>query len=338
VPWEGTKAQDTDCLTSEGSNIMLTTSAIKVQHEEIKRVHSGVKTESWKRTLDDYILSYNEWKQQKALSREIQEIIEEPSVRHSKPAYKASGPKRGHTPVGARPYKVPKRDAVDLTKGVTDNEFVQTGEAWLITYRGGKRLVLKERKGLTYIAHLLSRPKERIHCDLLLALDESVKSKGNEEDDTTSDGAIGEDYSGEWSENDNIHVQDRDQEIELVDKTAALSYQKRIKQIDKLLSVGSVAESRRSKLEAERVTLRGLLGKVGKRRGIISDNDKKKMNQVSKAISDSIESIAKAEQEEQVPPSKSLAAHLRSSLKKGMYISYLPKTDIDWRVETKGRC
>ena len=286
------------------------------------------------KALDNYVLTYNKWKTLNALSNEIREIIKEPSVGHRKIARAAAGGKGRGKLISRRQTTKSKGEVVDLSKGSHVNEFIQAGEGWLVTYRGGKRLVLKERKGITYIARLLSMPNSLIHCDQLLALDKTPKATLNRSG-IAPDEEAGEDSADDWKNDDGIHATDRDSEVELVDEKAASNYKKRLSLIDSLLTGKSMSKSERSRLESERQELRALLGKAGKRWGVISSNDKKKENSVAKAITDSIAAIGDAEKKEHVPQSQSLATHLEDSIKKGMQLAYCPPLEIDWRIETR---
>ncbi len=186
---------------------------------------------------------------------------------------------------------------------------------------------------MAYIARLLVRPGTRVHCDELLVLDEDYRASARRAE-VGVDAEPSEHGVDDWSKSDGIHTTDRDYAFELVDESAAAAYERRLKEIERQLSGELTPKSSRSKLEAERKELRRLLGTVGKRKDVISANDKKKMNNVSKAIEDSITAIAKVEDKEQIPATKSLAAHLKQAIAKGMYLVYHPLQDIDWRIET----
>lgn len=312
----------------------LTSLSVKIHKEEIERSRIGGKPSSWMKALDNYVLTYNKWKTLKALSNEIREIIKEPSVGHRKTA-RATGGGKGRGKLNSRRQKrKSKGEVVDLSKGTHVNEFIQAGEGWLVTYRGGKKLFLKERKGITYIARLLSMPNSLIHCDQLLVLDKTPKATLNRSDRAPIEEA-GEDSADDWKDDDGFHATDRDSEVELVDEKAVSDYRKRLALVDAQLTGKSMSKSVRSRLESERQELRALLGKAGKRWGVISSNDKKKENSVAKAITDSIAAIADAEEKEHVPQSQSLATHLEDSIKKGMQLAYCPLQEIDWRIETK---
>ena len=311
----------------------LTGLAVVIHDEEIARSRVRGMPPSWKKALDRYVMCYNGWKLLLAQSRELRRLIEGPIVEHRK-GVSVTRERIGGT--RSKREKGTPKATIDLSRGHYSNEFLQSEEGWLLRFAGGKHLVLKDRKGLMYLSVLLSHPGRLVHCDDLIGLNRKISSE-SWVDHSKSDDARSADQVSDMVGNESFSIKDRNSEIEEIDHKAAVEYRGRLQTIEDLLSSQSMSRMKRTRLETEAAMLRRSLAKTGKGRGIISANDKKKMNSVAKAIKDAISAIAKAEEKGRVAQSRSLADHLDGTIKMGMQLAYTPVHDVHWRIETSPR-
>ena len=151
--------------------------------------------------------------------------------------------------------------------------FRQSGDGWEISYKDGKKCILKDTKGLKCIAHLLAKPHQSIS---VLALDVAVekhlrpdtpysKMSGNELD---SQGL----QSGDKGGDDFLDAEDKKQ------------YRDRLKEIEELMEQARKLEDDENEamLEAEKDEILAQLDKntglAGRSRKFSGDKDRVQSN------------------------------------------------------------
>lgn len=179
------------------------------------------------------------------------------------------------------------------------NAFVKRGDFWEIEYQG-QTTKLKDQRGLNYIAYLLDRPGEQVHC---VTLHQAV---------VQPDAPIVLDSGSELSDRQSLteyreQLRSLEAELEEARSHHDLGRQERLEEkIDQLRS------------EVSRVV--GLHGRLRKE----PDNLKRVRQAVGTAIGRAREALGKHHPE--------LAAHLKQAISLGSYVSYSPSQQISWHI------
>jgi hypothetical protein len=172
------------------------------------------------------------------------------------------------------------------------------GAGWETTF-AGQTVWLQNRKGIAYIAYLLGHPGEKVGAtDLRRAVD------GYEEPEAQAQPAIDDRAKAE------LRARRRKLELE-------------IEEADSDQDIGR-RERAQEELESLDAYLMSVLGLGGKARPVGAGYERAR-KAVSKAIGEAIAKIKDAH--------PALAEHLDSSIHSGNWLSYEPKTPVEWQIE-----
>ena len=200
----------------------------------------------------------------------------------------------------------------EVTTAPEDLRFVREGEYWTIVYRGTTSL-LKDSKGLGFLAQLLRAPGREFHVlDLVNAGQGLPKvARDRSTDDLASEG-LGD--AGE-----------------ILDATAKAAYKKRIAELQgEIEEAGAFNDPVRSEraqeeLDALVAQISGAVGLGGRDRKAASVAERARVS-TTKTIKDALRKIAEND--------PALGSHLVSTIRTGTYCSYTPdpRVPVEWQT------
>jgi len=193
------------------------------------------------------------------------------------------------------PATTPDTMAVEPARTVTRQVavFASDGEIWTISY-AGSTVFLKATKGMDDIARLLARPGDEIHCLDLAGAAVTDQSTGD-----------------------------------VIDDTARRRYEQRIRELHEDIEEAESnndygrAERAQSELDTLVEHLSAALGLAGRTRRS-ADTAERARSAVTQRIRSTIKRIAAVHPQ--------LGAHLRSSMRTGIFCSYHPEHEVTWRT------
>jgi len=203
-------------------------------------------------------------------------------------------------------YGNPEPDATGALKTV--GVFRKVDKLWTLTYRG-RTAQIRDRKGLTLISLLMSKPQESIHVSVLA-------------------GAIG----GAHSSTDKIVEGFEASDLgAMIDPEAKRSYQTRVRELRQELNEATSNNDlgRVESLEQElRFLMRELaraVGLYGRDRASVSSNERARLR-VTNAIRSAISEVSLHH--------PALASHLGISIRTGLFCAYRPNPDssVHWEL------
>ena len=187
--------------------------------------------------------------------------------------------------------------------------FHREGDFWTITY-DGKRIRLRDAKGLQYIAHLLRHDGRELHAaDLAAGVDGAPSSQGAPDGGTISAG-LGD--AGDT-----------------LDPSARAAYRQRLQDLEAELAEATewADAGRTAKVQAEiefvRDELSGAYGLGGKARKAADVGDRAR-KAVTSRIRESIDRIGKEH--------PALARHFENAIRTGTFCGYQPDRPIRWEL------
>jgi len=203
------------------------------------------------------------------------------------------------------------------TDSVQGNVFRRNGDYWTISYGEGPPFRLKDAKGLRYIAHLLSCPREEIHAGDLVALFKQPYSVAARHLGMTTRQA------GE----EGLSVSDMGNAGEIADDTMREQYGKRLRQLGEEREEASMRgdAERLEKIDKETESIDAALSQafgLGGRPRKGSDPNEKARKAVLAAITRALESIRRNDND--------LWRHLQNSLERGTFLCYRPEQPTQW--------
>jgi hypothetical protein len=209
----------------------------------------------------------------------------------------------------------PQTRTEDTDRSADENVFRKVGDFWEITF-GGQTTHLSDIKGLSYIWHLLSTPREDVDVmELVAALENNLPGAeigryDEERGDSTTD--MGDDYP-------------------ILDDTARQDYGKRLREIsqerEEAEKLGNEDKSQKLDEEVEQIRqeLQAGTGLGGRKRTFRTPRQRARSS-VQQAISRARDKIAG-----QIP---ALANYLELTIETGGHCCYKPSPDkqIDWKL------
>lgn len=215
---------------------------------------------------------------------------------------------RGITLVALAPLADEGKLAVDWKSAVLEtsertvsaaeqNLFRLDGEFWTVTF-AGKTIRLKDRLGLQYIAHLISKKNCDIHAAMLVAVSSGTPMIKPLAGTEVADQLTIDECRARY---DDLHFQ-----LEEAERNNDAARQEKIQhEIDDLTRQLTSATG------------------LGRRKRKMGDDAEKARKSVTNAIARTITQIKKKKHPE-------LARHLQNSIRTGQYLSYSPETLVDW--------
>jgi tetratricopeptide (TPR) repeat protein len=203
--------------------------------------------------------------------------------------------------------------AVSADQPLRNGVLRKEGEYWTVGY-GGKDFLLKDSKGLGYLAHLLRYPGVEFHV-----LDLFGGIAGREEDDA-SPSMHGLPRSGE-EETAGIHVGGLGDAGEMLDDQAKAAYRHRLaelrEELDQAKELGNVTRAERAEQEIDALTreLSRAVGLGGRNRRAASASERARQS-ITKTIKAVVERIAQSD--------AALGDLFSRCIKTGTFCSYQP--------------
>jgi hypothetical protein len=211
----------------------------------------------------------------------------------------------GEQPNAAPAFEAPSPLAVPAA-------FKREGDFWTIAYEG-KRIRLKDAKGLQYIAHLLRHEGREFHAADLAANAEAPPAL----ESTQSSSETGEIVAGLGDAGERL------------DATARAAYRQRLQDLETELAEATQwadtgrAEKLRGEIEFLREELSVAYGLGGRARKAADTSDRAR-KAVTSRIRESIERIGKEH--------PALARHLENAIHTGTFCSYQPDRPLRWEL------
>jgi hypothetical protein len=208
------------------------------------------------------------------------------------------------------------------TPTVSENVFRNEGEFWRITFKGDS-ITLKDVKGLSYIACLLSTPEKEFHVFELIAEVEGMPAAEANE-------AYSKMSSEEFEKKHNLtpsFPEDAGDEIDLQTKNEILTRLKGLHEdfveAKKNNDLGLMSKYKEEIEYLKSCISQGYSTKKGKSRKAADSADKAR-----KAVTMSIRrSLDKIQHDH-----PSLGRHLDNAIQRGLYCSYSPEAPIEWSL------
>jgi len=213
----------------------------------------------------------------------------------------------------------------DLTPVETPCEnyvFCKQEDFWNIVFEG-KSILLKDNKGLHYIACLLSKPERECHVFDLLAEVEGIPAEATKDDySTMSQQQIEKEYNLTCSFPDDAgDILDSQAKKEIQEKMRGL--REDLAEAERHNDLGLVSKYREEIESLESYISEAYSTKKGRSRKAADPADKAR-----KAVSNSISrSLKKIEHDH-----PSLWRHLNKAIQTGVFCSYNPESSIDWTL------
>ena len=180
-----------------------------------------------------------------------------------------------------------------------ENSFVKRGDFWEIEYQG-QSTKLKDQRGLNYIAYLLDRPGEEVHC---VALYQAV--------------------------NQNVAPVVLDSGSELLDRDSVTKYREQLRSSEAELEEARAHHDlgRQERLEDGIEHLKAEIGRAVGLHGVLR-TEPGHLKRVRQAVGTAIRRTRKAIKKDH----PELAGHLDRAIHLGSYVSYSPSQHISWHT------
>jgi adenylate cyclase len=196
---------------------------------------------------------------------------------------------------------------------------------------GGNTVLLKDTRGLGYIAHLLCYPGTEFH--VLDLFGRTASSLGEDEVRRSTYGSA---RGHEDFEKAGIHIGGLGDAGEVLDEQAKAAYRRRLSELraemEEAKEFGQVARAERVEEEIDALTreLSRAVGLGGRNRRAASPSEKARQS-ITKSIKAALERIAHGE--------ATVGGHLSRCVKTGTFCSYRPEPDfsIVWELATSDR-
>ena len=197
--------------------------------------------------------------------------------------------------------------------------FRKKGEMWEIAYRDRKDFILRDIKGLNYIAYLLRHPYKDLSVLELVAAVEGAQS-----DAAPLSAPISEQELSE----ENLSISEADH-YEILDERAKAEYAKRLQELAEEREQATLSEDDEALLKIEQEveiigeTLKAGLGLRGVSRTFVTPSEKAR-TKVTHQISDALDKIKNHD--------PALYEYLKSTIKTGTRCMYIPPsgTTVQW--------
>ncbi|HEU4579640.1 MAG TPA: hypothetical protein VFS67_15385 [Polyangiaceae bacterium] len=253
----------------------------------------------------------------RAQAREGHEMLAERERSAAQALFERAGAQAlGEHAASAPPEGATSQDPSRAAPDAASSLFHLEGDVWLVAF-SGRSVRLKDRKGLRYLARLLSEPGREHHV-LALVADER-------EDDRASDGGA--------TTQEQARAASLGDAGSLLDAKAKETYRRRLSEIDTDLAeaessgdAGRAQQARREREFLARELARAVgLGGRDRHAGVASERARVS---ITRAIRQALAVL----REHHVP----LAAHLERAIRTGTYCAYLPdpQAGVRWSVTT----
>jgi predicted ATPase len=210
------------------------------------------------------------------------------------------------------------------SRSSTNGIFRKEGEYWTVGL-SGKAFLLKETKGLSFLAHLLRHPAVEFHV-----LDLAGGIGGKPDDDESRASAQGLPRGDEDLERAGIHVGSLGDAGEMLDEQAKVAYRRRLselrEELEEAKEAGNIERAEQAEAEIDALTreLSRAVGLGGRNRKAASASERARQT-ITKTIKAVLERIAESD--------AMMGEVLSRCVKTGTFCSYQPDPDfpISWK-------